>query len=136
MLDEQGYYLDVNPAATLLTGYSREELLTMKFGDMSTTESLEEYFVEFRNLLENGIAKKEIKAIHKSGEIRWWSVEAVQLSENRFLGFSKDITERKKIRGNTATGKRQVCEDCRHFTRTNLFDASQQRRLFVLSVCQ
>lgn len=96
VLDEQGYYLDVNPAATLLTGYSREELLTMKFGDMSTTESLEEYFVEFRNLLENGIAKKEIKAIHKSGEIRWWSVEAVQLSENRLLGFSKDITERKK----------------------------------------
>ena len=95
VLDEKGNYLDVNPAATLLTGYSKEELLTMKFGDLSTVESLEEYFKEFRNLLENGIAKKEIKAIHKSGEIRWWSVEAVKLSENRFLGFSKDITERK-----------------------------------------
>lgn len=96
VLDEQGHYLDVNPAATLLTGYSKEELLTMKFGDMSASESLEEYFMEFRNLLNNGIAKKEIKAIHKSGEIRWWSVEAVKLSENRFLGFTKDITEKRK----------------------------------------
>lgn len=96
VLDERGNYLDVNPAATLLTGYSKEELLTMKFGDMSTADSLEDYFKEFRNLLNNGIAKKEIKAIHKSGEIRWWSVEGVKLSENRFLGFSKEITERKK----------------------------------------
>ncbi|MBC7844968.1 MAG: PAS domain S-box protein [Flavobacterium sp.] len=96
VLDAKGCYLDVNPAATLLTGYSKEELLTMKFGDMSSPESLEEYFKEFQNLLKNGIAKKEIKAIHKSGEMRWWSVEAVKLSENRFLGFSKDITERKK----------------------------------------
>ena len=96
VLDEKGNYLDVNLAATLLTGYSKEELLTMKFGDLSSVESLEEYFKEFRNLLNNGIAKKEIKAIHKKGEIRWWSVEAVKLSENRFLGFAKDITESKK----------------------------------------
>ncbi|WP_052257207.1 PAS domain S-box protein [Flavobacterium sp. AED] len=96
VLDEKGNYLDVNPAATLLTGYSKEELLTMKFGDLSSLESVKEYFEEFRNLLNNGIAKKEIKAIHKKGEIRWWSVEAVKLSENRFLGFAKDITESKK----------------------------------------
>ena len=96
LLDEKGHYLDVNPAATLVTGYSREELLTMKFGDLSTAESLEEYFKEFRNLLDHGIAKKEIKAIHKTGDSRWWSVEAVKLSENRFLGFVKDITESKK----------------------------------------
>ena len=96
VLDGKGHYLDANPAATLLTGYSKEELLTMQFGDMSTAESLEEYFMEFRNLLNNGIAKKEIKAIRKSGEIRWWSVEAVKLSENQFLGFVKDFTERRK----------------------------------------
>ncbi len=95
VLDEKGNYLDVNPSATLLTGYSKEELLTMKFGDLSSAESVAEYFKEFRNLLDNGIAKKEIKAIHKNGATRWWSVEAVKLSENRFLGFAKDITESK-----------------------------------------
>jgi len=96
VLDEKGRYLNVNPAATQLSGYTKEELLTMKFGDMSTEDSLEEYYNEFLNLLKNGIAKKEIKAIHKSGEIRWWSVEAVKLSENRYLGFTKDITEKRK----------------------------------------
>ncbi|MFV8328001.1 PAS domain S-box protein [Flavobacterium sp. ZS1P14] len=97
VLDEKGNYLDVNHAATVLTGYSKEELLTMKFGDLSTVDSLEDYFKEFRNLLDNGIAKKEIKAIHKNGAIKWWSVEAVKLSENRFLGFVKDSTESKKV---------------------------------------
>ena len=48
VLDEKGNYLDVNHAATVLTGYSKEELLTMKFGDLSTVESLEDYFKEFR----------------------------------------------------------------------------------------
>ncbi|TRX16705.1 PAS domain S-box protein [Flavobacterium franklandianum] len=96
VLDEKGNYLDVNPSATLLTGYSKEELLTMKFGDLSSLESVEDYLEEFQNLLDNGIAKKEIKAIHKNGETRWLSVEAVKLSENRFLGFAKDITESKK----------------------------------------
>ena len=96
LLDEKGNYLEANRAATVLTGYSKEELLTIKFGDLSTLDPVEDYFNEFQNLLENGTAKKQIKAIHKNGEIKWWSVEAVQLSENRFLGFVKDITESKK----------------------------------------
>ena len=98
VLDEKGNCLEVNTSATLLTGYSKEELLTMKFGDMSMLDSVEDYFKEFQNLLDNGIAKKQIKAIHKNGEIKWWSVEAVQLSQNRFLGFVKDITESKKTK--------------------------------------
>lgn len=96
VLDEKGNYLEVNHAATLLTGFSKEELLKMKFGDLSTSESHENYFKEFWNLLDNGVAKKELKTIHKNEEIKWWSVEAVKLSENRFLGFVKDITESKK----------------------------------------
>ena len=97
VLDEKGNYLEVNHAATILTGYLKEELLTMKFGDLSTLESLADYFKEFGNLSENGVVKKEIKAIHKNGEIRCWSVEAVKLSENTFLGFVKDITASKKV---------------------------------------
>ena len=97
VVDENGYYVDVNHAATLLTGYSKEELLMMKFGDLSTVESIEDYYEEFRKLLKNGLVKKEIKAIHKGKQIKWLSVEAVKLSENRFLGFVKDITESKKV---------------------------------------
>src|SRR5699024_37521 len=56
---------------------------------------------------DNGIAKKEIKAIHKNGESRWWSVEAVKLSEDRFLGFAKDITESKKAIGKIAKNEKR-----------------------------
>ncbi|WP_165930053.1 PAS domain S-box protein [Flavobacterium caseinilyticum] len=96
VLDEEGKYIDVNPAATALTGYSKEELLTMKFGDLSQIASLPDYYDEFRNLLNRGIAKKEITSIHKDGRTLNLSVEAVKISENRFLGFAKDITESKR----------------------------------------
>ena len=96
VVDQEGKYIEVNHAATLLTGYSKDELCAMKFGDLSSKEHQKEYFKAFKKLLENGIAKKEIKAVHKNGECRWWSVEAVNLTQNRFLGFVKDITENKK----------------------------------------
>lgn len=95
-VNQNGYFLEVNPEATALTGYSKEELLTMKFGDLIHKESLNEYYKELKNLLNNGVAKKEIKAVHKAGAIRWWSVEAVKIADNRFLGFVKDVTANKK----------------------------------------
>lgn len=97
VLDEKGNYIDVNHAATVLTGYSRKELLTMKFGNLSSQESQGELYREFQILLDNETAKKEFKTVHKNGDNKWWSVEVVRLSKNRFLGFVKDITESKKV---------------------------------------
>lgn len=96
VVDQNGFYLEVNYAAIALTGYSKEELLTMKFDDLLHVEYENDYKKEFKNLLNTGIAKKEFKAIHKGGAIRWWSVEAVKISDNRFLGFVKDVTANKK----------------------------------------
>ncbi|MGZ9735960.1 PAS domain S-box protein [Flavobacterium sp. GNP002] len=95
VLNELGNYLEVNEAATVLSGYSREELLTMKFGDLSITPNYEAYFQDYKNLVHDGVGKKELRARHKLGHVRWWSVEAIKVSENRFLGFVKDITEKK-----------------------------------------
>ena len=39
----------------------------------------------------------EISFIKKGGEKRYWIVNAVKLSGGRFLGFTKDITDRKKL---------------------------------------
>lgn len=59
VLDEQGYYLDVNPAAALFDWlFQRGTIDREVWRKYITTESLEEYFVEFRNLLENGIASR------------------------------------------------------------------------------
>jgi PAS domain S-box-containing protein len=93
--DENSNYIDVNPASSLITGYSKEELLTMSIKDLTPEDTLETAFNQFTTLKETGSSNAEMKFLHKSGEIRWWDVSAVKLTETSYLGFVKDITERK-----------------------------------------
>ena len=96
VVDETGRYLEVNPAASILTGYDKEELLNLSFQDLTPADSLDAAFNHFRTLLETGISKGDVKSIHKNGDIRWWFVDAVKLSDHQFIGFVKDITESKQ----------------------------------------
>jgi PAS domain S-box-containing protein len=98
VVDEKGNYLEVNAAASFITGFSKEELLVMKFGDLSTPESCKNTIKQFKTLQETGSLKGELETVHKSGEIVNVSVDAVRLSESRFLAFVKDITESKKAK--------------------------------------
>ena len=95
VIDEKGQYVDVNPASTKITGYSREELLKMDIKVITAPESLHAALKIFKTLVEKGFASDEVQYIHKDGSIRWWSVDAVQLSEKRYLGFARDTTDKK-----------------------------------------
>ncbi len=94
--DEKGNFLEVNPAASFITGYSKEELLTMSIKDIAAPETLDASINQFHILLQTGSSKEDAKVMHKNGNIGWLSVEAVKLSENRVIGFVKDITKRKQ----------------------------------------
>ncbi|MFA7673848.1 MAG: PAS domain S-box protein, partial [Clostridia bacterium] len=94
--DENGKYIEVNKAASEITGYSKDELLEMNIKDMITEESKVTGKNHFRKLIETGLSRGEFQYKHKNGSTRWWSVDAVKLNEHRFLGFVKDITDRKK----------------------------------------
>ncbi len=107
VLDDQGNYIEVNHAASVLSGFTKKELLTKKFGDLSAIEHHEEYFKEFKRLVSTGVAKKEIQAVLKNGSKRWWQIEAVKIAENRFLGFVKDVTEKKNIEDKIAQNERR-----------------------------
>lgn len=96
LADQTGAYLEVNPAACRMTGYSREELLGMKIPDLLPPESLEPGLRHFMALQERGFASGEFSYLHKSGELRCWLVEAVRLGSDRFLGFAKDMTGRRE----------------------------------------
>lgn len=96
VLDEKGNYLEVNKASLEFTGHSKAELLGMKFGDLSIPELKKEAEKKFKTLLKTGSLKGETKSITKSGEIKWRSFNILKISENRFLGFDRDITENKK----------------------------------------
>ncbi|NQU52917.1 MAG: PAS domain S-box protein, partial [Bacteroidetes bacterium] len=80
-----------------ITGYSKDELLKMSISDLILEKSYKESLTHFKDLTKTGIAKTDMAFKDKSGNIRWWAIQAVKLSEKRFLGFAKDITERKEI---------------------------------------
>lgn len=93
--DENGKYLEVNPAACRITGYHQEELLNLGIADLIQREYQKRSIEHFGELKEEGFATGEFGFLTKAGEMRFWEVGAVKLSEKRFLGFAKDITERK-----------------------------------------
>ncbi len=94
--DAQGRYVEANRAACQITGYSEEELLTMSVLDLVPPEAQEEARKHFAQVKRTGKASGEFSFIKRDGSRGYWAVEAVQLSETRFLGFVKDITARRE----------------------------------------
>ncbi|SHN68165.1 PAS domain S-box-containing protein [Flavobacterium fryxellicola] len=97
VIDQNRNYIEVNQAASTLTGYSEQELLLMKFGDLSSVDQADATLQKFQFLQETGAIKGEIKIVRKNGSEIFCFIDAVKLSEDRFLGFVKDVTENKKV---------------------------------------
>ena len=97
VVDKNGRYVDVNKAGCFMTGYSEEEILQMSIPDFLPKESLDEGLALFRVVIEKGEAKGDLPFTHKSGLIRWWTIEAIKISEERFLSFTLDITHRLEL---------------------------------------
>ncbi|MBD3367618.1 MAG: PAS domain S-box protein [Candidatus Eisenbacteria bacterium] len=95
VVDESGRYIDVNPEACRMSGYSEEELLSMRVLELSSPAEREAGLESFRFLAERGAWEGEIEIERKDGDVRRWLLAAVRLSERRYLGFTHDITERK-----------------------------------------
>ena len=95
VVDKRGDYVDVNPAGLRLTGYSREELLKKNIADITASEAEGVAQKEFGQLLSTGKGAVELPYIRKDGVKRFWAVEGIGIGGERFLGFCKDITERK-----------------------------------------
>jgi diguanylate cyclase (GGDEF)-like protein/PAS domain S-box-containing protein len=94
--DEDGRYIEVNRSTSEITGYRIGQLLKMTIGDITVENSLSCALILFETLKTNGRMDGELQFRHKSGSTRWWRVDAVKLSEKRFLFFAYDITARKK----------------------------------------
>ncbi|MDD3140187.1 MAG: PAS domain S-box protein [Lachnospiraceae bacterium] len=97
VVNEQGKYLEVNKAACEITGYTESELLHMTIFDIAANESLATATNHFETLQMNGFMDGVLQFKHKNGSTRWWSVDAVKLSDTQFLGFSRDLTEQKQL---------------------------------------
>ncbi|MCB0281227.1 MAG: PAS domain S-box protein [Calditrichae bacterium] len=95
--DPRGQIKDVNPAFCFNTGYTREELLTLNILNLIPQHE-KKTVKQFQNALINSRrATSDFTYIKKDGSQGYWTADMVQLSDNRFLGFVKDITERKLL---------------------------------------
>ncbi|MBD3252624.1 PAS domain S-box protein, partial [Candidatus Pacearchaeota archaeon] len=95
--DENGKWIDVNPQACKTTGFSKDELLQMNLLDLFSSDEKNEVKKAFEGLKKKGEYSVEIPFLKKDGSKNIWIVNAVKLSDNRLVGFTKDVTEEKKI---------------------------------------
>lgn len=96
LADGEGNYLVVNDAACKSTGYSQEELLGMNLIDVIYPDDRGVAADHFAHVVRDGQATGEVRFVTKDGGVRFWEVKAVKISNDRFAGFTTDITERKK----------------------------------------
>lgn len=89
-------YTDVNPAACQLTGYSRDELLSMKIPQLIAEDSSEADMSLFHVLRSEGSASGEKKLLKKDGSELWIQIDSVVLSPNQLVAFCSDITRRRQ----------------------------------------
>jgi len=92
-----GDYIAANPAAVRMTGYGKEEILQKNINMMTPPEEHEFAKWHFNEVVTKGKAYGETKFIRKDGSIGWWSIDAVKLGDDRYMGFSKEITQRKAM---------------------------------------
>lgn len=95
--DEKGNYIGANPAAEMITGYSRQELLQMNMIALIPPEERDKALQHFNTVVTRGKASGDLSFVKKDGSLRFWRVDAVSLSDTRFLGFVTDITNRRRM---------------------------------------
>jgi PAS domain S-box-containing protein len=96
LVDRDLNILDVNDAATRLTGYSRDEMLKLHLRDLAGDHPQSAAHVE--ETIRNGYCRYETELRRKDGEQRQLEVSvAFWRATGQFMAFSRDITERRKV---------------------------------------
>ena len=97
LTDDTGRYLHVNPAASRITGFTREELLGMTISDLLSPGGQEPGLLAFRQVMETGYSSSDLEFQRKNAALGTMTVDAVRLAPDRLLGFVSDITERQNL---------------------------------------
>lgn len=96
--DMKGRLLEVNDAYCRLSGYSRDELLSMSISDIEDSESSDETAIHIANVMRCGSDLFETRHRTKAGVV--WPVEVsathTNESQDRLIVFCRDISERKR----------------------------------------
>jgi len=114
VVDNTGTYVDVNAAATQITGYSKEELLKIKQKDLLAEESHLKFNIHSQKVITEGFATDEYTIVRKDGSTGFCKVDTVKLSEDRYLGFVVDITKRRNAEEALSNSQRELKKFAAH----------------------
>lgn len=97
LIDLEGHFLDVNEVACKLSGYTREEMLQMKVGDIDQIESHLDVKSRINKIKNNGQDRFESKHCCKNGKIIAVEISIIlQKDKKKLVCFVHDITNRKR----------------------------------------
>ena len=98
-VDMQGNLLEVNDAYSLMSGYSKKELLSMSISDLEAAEIPEDTAVHIQKIISQGMDRFESRHRRKDGSYFYIEV-SVQFrpsdDNGQMVAFVRDITERKQ----------------------------------------
>jgi PAS domain S-box-containing protein len=93
--NRDGAIIEVNEAATALTGYDETTLRTMHVGELHPTEDDELGRQRFALFNREGHLQTEFRFQRKDGSIVWVLLHATMIGNGLSLAYCADITERK-----------------------------------------
>jgi diguanylate cyclase (GGDEF)-like protein/PAS domain S-box-containing protein len=88
----------VNHAAEIVTGYTREQLLSMNFWDLLHSD-FRELILDLERVRQDHTAQREVKILARSGEARWLEIRIAKIEFDGALSSlvsAFDVTERKQ----------------------------------------
>ncbi|UCC30331.1 MAG: PAS domain S-box protein [Phycisphaerales bacterium] len=94
VVDSEGHYIDANPAACVLTGYTRDELLQMRIGDLTTPSERPRSAERFDLLQKTGRTRADRILQRKDGTQVPVEAHAIELGDGTYQTIIRDITER------------------------------------------
>ena len=101
IIGEGGQFTEVNQAYCHMSGYTREELLSLKISDIEAAETPEETAHRIEKIMRQGYDQFETKHRKRDGSLFdvEVSVTAMESEKSVLICFCRDITQRKEAEG-------------------------------------
>ncbi|MDP3682497.1 MAG: PAS domain S-box protein, partial [Ignavibacteria bacterium] len=98
VVDQSGEIIEANEAYCKMSGYTRDEILTLSISELDVNETSEDVADHVKKIIETG--SDIFETVHRTKDGDHFFVEVVASynpKRKQILGFFRDITERKKL---------------------------------------
>jgi len=93
---DNGEFALVNPAISLMTGFSKNELSMMSLADFFSSDTAQESANFFDSVHQHKSSEKEVTLRKKDGSVFLSYIRAIALPGDSLIGFCMDITDKKR----------------------------------------